>query len=260
MVSYLNTVPLIWGAIHGAQRDQMNVEFHLPSICADKVRSEAADVGILPVIEIARQRLEIFPGIGIASHGAVRSILIISKVPFGNIKTLACDHGSRTSVMLARLILREQFGATPLLLPPTAPQLDEMLRSADAALVIGDPALAINLETLPYEWLDLGHQWHLLTGLPMVFAVWAAAAKWITPELERDFSDSLAFGLSEMDRIVHEQSIERGFAEAVVRQYLTKSIVFRLGPKDYEGMKTFLHLASAIEPGLKCPIREDALA
>ena len=238
----------------------MNIEFHLPSVCADQVRSQVADIGILPVIEIARQGLEIFPGTGIASHGAVRSILIISKVPFASIKTLACDHGSRTSVILARLILREQFGATPVVLPPTAPQLDEMLRSADAALVIGDPALAINLETLPYEWLDLGHQWHLLTGLPMVFAVWAAAAKWITPELERDFSDSLAFGLSEMDRIVHEQSIERGFAEAVVRQYLTKSIVFRLGPKDYEGMKTFLHLASAIEPGLKCPIRENVLA
>ena len=149
-------------------------------------------------------------------------------------------------MILARLILREQFGATPLLLPPAAPQLDAMLGSADAALVIGDPALAINLETLPYEWLDLGHQWHLLTGLPMVFAVWAGAAKWITPELEKAFSDSLAFGLSEMDRIVQEQSTERGFSEAVIRQYLTKSIVFRLGPKDYEGMKTFLSLASAI--------------
>ena len=238
----------------------MNLEFHLPSVCADKVRSQVADIGILPVIEIARQGLEIFPGTGIASHGAVRSILLISKVPFGNIKTLACDHGSRTSVILARLILQEQFGATPMLLPPTAPRLDAMLESADAALVIGDPALAIEPETLAYQWLDLGHQWQLLTGLPMVFAVWAAAARWITPQLEKAFSESLAFGLSNMDRIVQDQSKERGFSEAVIRQYLTKSIVFRLGPKDYEGMKTFLHLASAMEPGLKCPIREDVLA
>ncbi len=238
----------------------MNIEFHLPSVCADKVRSKVANIGILPVVEIARQGLEIFPGTGIASHGAVRSILLISKVPFSKIKTLVCDHGSRTSVILACLILREQFGAAPLLLPPAAPELDIMLGSADAALIIGDPALAIDPETLAYDWLDLGHQWQVLTGLPMVFAVWAAAARWITPQLERAFSESLELGLSNIDRIVQEQSSERGFPEEVIRQYLTKSIVFRLGPKDYEGMRTFLRLASAIEPGLKCPIREDVLA
>ena len=82
-------MPLVWGAIYGQQRDQMNIEFHLPSACADQVKSQVADIGILPVIEIARQGLEIFPGTGIASHGAVRSILIVSKVPFAEIKTLA---------------------------------------------------------------------------------------------------------------------------------------------------------------------------
>ena len=94
----------------------------------------------------------------------------------------------------------------------------------------------------------------------MVFAVWAGAARWITPELEEAFAGSLDFGLRQLDRIIAQQSKERGFSEAVIREYLTKSIVFRLEAKDYEGMRTFLRLASEIEPGLKCPIREDVLA
>ena len=258
-VSYLNTVPLVWGALHGPQRDDMQLEFRVPSECADMLRSGVASIGILPVIEIARQGLEIFPGTGIACHGPVRSILLISKVPFNQIRRLSCDRGSRTSVMLARLILRERFGVEPEFLPPAAPLLGGMLLSADAALVIGDPALELQPEKLGYEWLDLGEQWVQMTGLPMVFAMWAGPADWVTPALEKSFRDSLEFGLTHLERIVEQEAINRPFTEAVIRDYLTKNIVFRLGAKDYEGMRTFLRLASEIEPGLKCPVMENVL-
>src|SRR5579863_7870566 len=116
-VSYLNTVPLVWGMLHGTGpdhgREVFDLRFALPSECADQLASGEADIGIVPVIEMARQHLEYFPGTGIACHGPVRSILVVSKVPFREIKTLATDSGSRTSVMLSRVILAEKFGAEP---------------------------------------------------------------------------------------------------------------------------------------------------
>ena len=94
-------------------RDVFDLRFALPSACADQLASGEADIGIVPVIEMARQRLDYFRGTGIACHGPVRSILLISKVPFSEIRTLATDSGSRTSVMLARIILAEKFGCEP---------------------------------------------------------------------------------------------------------------------------------------------------
>ena len=249
-VSYLNTVPLVWGALHGAQQMDMDVNFFLPSECADAVRANRADAGILPIVEIARQGLEIFPGTGIACHGPVRSILLISKVPPAQIKTLACDRGSRTSVMLARVILSERYGAHPVLLPPASPVLAQMLQTADAALIIGDPALALNPDSLSFYCMDLGQQWLELSGLPMVFAAWAAAPHWVTPSLTKAFIDSLAFGLQNLDKIVALESASRGFSPTTTREYLTKYIVFELGQTEYDGLNTFLGKAAKLEPSL----------
>ena len=158
--------------LHGPQVDVFDLRFALPSECADQLASGEADIGIVPVIEMARQKLEYFRGTGIACHGPVRSILLVSKVPFREIQTLATDSGSRTSVMLARVILAEKYGVEPKLISRRA-DLAPMLGEADAALLIGDAALRVDPATLPFETLDLGGEWTAMTGLPMVFAVWA---------------------------------------------------------------------------------------
>ena len=149
------------------------LELALPSACARRLQAGQVDVGLVPSVELNRQPLRAVAGLGIASGGAVRSILLLSKVPFSRIRTLAADSGSRTSVVLARLILAQRFGVQPVL-HEAAPKYENMLRSADAALIIGDPALRIDPSSMIYEWLDLGHEWTQMTGLPMVFAVWAA--------------------------------------------------------------------------------------
>src|SRR5882672_2916943 len=154
-VSYLNTVPLVWGMLHGPQQNVFDLRFALPSDCADQLASGTADIGIVPVIEMARQKLEYFRGTGIACRGPVRSILLVSKVPFREIRTIATDSGSRTSVMLSRVILAERFGVEPTMISRRA-DLAPMLGEADAALVIGDPALRLDPATLPFETLDLG--------------------------------------------------------------------------------------------------------
>jgi chorismate dehydratase len=223
-----------------------DLRFELPSVCAQQVAAGQADIGILPVIETARQQLEYFPGTGIACHGPVRTILLISKVPYAQVKTLAVDTGSRTSVMLSRVILAERFGVTPTVFAAKA-DMDAMLAEADACLIIGDPALHIDPEAIPYNCLDLGGEWVNLTGLPMVFAVWSARKELIQDRYTEAFQASLRYGLAQMDDIVREQSPIRGVAPKLTRAYLTRHIVFELGAKDYEGMRRYLELALALE-------------
>jgi chorismate dehydratase len=241
-VSFLNTTPLVWGLLHGPQQGLFDIDFRVPSACADQLASGAADIGIVPCFELTRQDLEIIPGTGIACHGAVRSILLISKCPAGEIRTLATDTSSRTSVELARVLLERRFGATPQSIPH-APHLDAMLRVADAALIIGDPALHIEPISLPWHVYDLGAEWLELTGLPMVFAVWAGRKGAVTPEIAEAFQASYRFGREHMEEIVASESIARGFKPGVVREYLTRYIVHELGPREYEGMQLFLEYA-----------------
>jgi predicted solute-binding protein len=242
VVSYLNTVPLVWGFLHGdpSLREAFHLRFALPSACADQLASGDADIGIVPVIEMARLNLEYCRGTGIACHGPVRTILLLSKVPFRQVRTLAADHGSRTSVMLARLILAERFGVEPAVFA-RPPDVTAMLAEADAALIIGDEALRLDPAATPLECLDLGAEWVQLTGLPMVFAVWAGRPQMVTPAHERAFADSCGYGLDQMDAIVSAESAARGLPPDLCRRYLTRHIVFQLGARDYEGMSLFLH-------------------
>jgi chorismate dehydratase len=241
-VSFLNTTPLVWGMLHGPQRGLFDLEFRIPSECADQLASGAADIGIVPSFELTRQDLEIIPGTGIACHGAVRTILLISKVPAAEIRTLAVDSSSRTSVELVRVILERRYGASPRQIAH-APDLDAMLAIADAALIIGDPALHIDPAILPWHVYDIGAEWVELTGLPMVFAVWAGRRGTVSPAVVEAFRESCRYGLSHMDEIVAAESVSRGFAEALVREYLTRHIVHELGEREYRGMELFLDYA-----------------
>src|SRR5438552_10889942 len=143
VVSYLNTVSLVWGMLHGDQRDLFDLSFAIPSECADRLADGRADIGIVPSVELNRQKLAIIRGTGIACRGPVRSILLISKVPFGEIRTLATDSSSRTSVALSRIVLARKYGVEPRL-SSQRPHLAEMLEHCDAALIIGDAALVLN--------------------------------------------------------------------------------------------------------------------
>ena len=241
-VSFLNTVPLVWGLLHGRQRDQFDLSFCVPSECADRLAAGTADVGIVPAIEAARLGLGPLPGCGIASRGAVRSILLVSKVPPGMIRTLATDSSSRTSVALARIILARRYGVEPEFLS-FSPDLDQMLSRADAALLIGDSALRIDPGGLPHRTLDLGAEWWEMTGLPRVFAVWAARPGYASPELAEAFLDSLRFGMERLDQIIPLEAAARGFRESLVREYFARNVVLEFGDGERQGLERFLGYA-----------------
>lgn len=238
-VSYLNTSPLVWGMLHGPQQGLFDLDFHVPAGCADQLASGAADIGIVPAFELTRQDLEVLPGTGIACHGPVRSILLISTRPAPEIRTLAVDASSRTSVELARVVLAQKYGAHPVL-SSHAPDLDSMLSQGDAALIIGDPALRIDPTRLPYHVYDLGAEWVEMTGLPMVFAVWAARPGFGGSEVAEAFRASCRYGRERIDEIVRAESVSRHFPPDLVRAYLERHIVHELSARDYEGMSRFL--------------------
>jgi predicted solute-binding protein len=225
--------------LHGPQRGMFDLDFYVPAECADRIASGAADIGIIPSFELTRLDLEILPGAGIACHGPVRSILLVSKRPAPEIRTLALDASSRTSVQLARVVLARRFGAAPVTYQHP-PDLAAMLSVADAALVIGDPALHIDPLNIPYHVYDLGAEWVEMTGLPMVFAVWAARNGIASAEVADAFRESCRYGRARIGEIVYKEAPPRRLDLELARQYLTRHIVNELGERDYEGMRRFL--------------------
>jgi chorismate dehydratase len=227
---------------HGPQREQVELTFEVPSVCAETVASGGAQLGLAPVAEIARQQFEVFQGYGIACHGAVRSILLISQKPVREIKSLAADSSSRTSVELARVVLREVYGTEPAFFS-RPPALDSMLKECDAALVIGDPALRIDPYGLPYEVLDLGAEWYTLTGLPMVFALWAGRGVANTEGLRDVLRGSYEFGRANTARIADSEWEARGITRGLAYEYLTRYIHYEIGDREWRGLEAFLELA-----------------
>lgn len=218
---------------------QFDLSFRVPAECSDMVASGAADIGIIPAFELIGRDFGIVPGVGIACRGAVRSILLVSRPPANQIRTLAADSSSRTSVALARIILARRFAVEPAVVR-RPPDLVTMLEEADSALIIGDPALHIDPATTPFHVYDLGREWMEMTGLPMVFAVWAGPREFVTPQVAAAFQCSCAFGLRSLERIVAEEAPARGFPVDLVRRYLGSHIVFELGDAERQGMDLFL--------------------
>jgi chorismate dehydratase len=236
--------------LHGEQRGLFDLSFAIPAECADRLESGLADIGIVPAVELNRQKLEIIRGAGIACHGPVRSIFLISKVPYGQIRKLATDSTSRTSVALSRVILARKYGVEPEL-RSHKPHLPSMLEEADAALIIGDAALVLDPAELPFHVLDLGAEWVQMTGLPMVFAVWAARAEF-PPQHPAPFLESMRFGCAHVGDIARSEHAKVGVSEELARSYLRDNIVFELGDREYAGLQKFLQYASQ----LRSPVEE----
>jgi chorismate dehydratase len=243
VVQYLNTVPLIWGMLHGDQRGKFDLQLTVPSGCADAIAQREADVGIVPSIEYQRtEDVEILPGMSIASKGEVKSVLLLSKRPLEEVQSVALDESSRTSAALVR-ILMQKFYARRVTFSPAAPEPGEMLRQADAALLIGDPALAYHG---PAEVYDLAREWRKFTGLPFVFAVWMGHSGANLALHRADFAASRDFGLAHVDDIAAEYAPKLGMTPSAVRVYLTHNIDYSLDEENLKGLKLFYKLAHEV--------------
>lgn len=250
-VSYLNTLPLVWGFLHGQQKDQVELSFRLPSECADLLKAGQTDVGIAPSVALARlSDLVVIPGCSISSRGKVGSILLASHKPIEEIASVAADTSSRSSVALAQVILARRYHRS-VKIRPYPPRVREMLDIADAALIIGDPALRFEAEQQRAAdsrlWLyDLGAEWSALTQLPMVYAVWSVRRPVADPGLAAIFQASARFGAAHVDEIAAAEAPARGITAERAREYLTQNIRYDWGEPEMRGLSLFLEYAAEL--------------
>jgi chorismate dehydratase len=250
-ISYLNTAPLMWDFEHEEAAREFDISYTLPSDCARALAGGTADVGIIPAAAYAEiPDLQVLPEVAIASRRAVRSILLVSKVPIAKIGTIALDTSSLTSVALTKVLFEKWLGGGRTF-TPMAPDLDKMLAEHDAGLLIGDPALKVDRSR--YHTLDLAEEWIRHTGKPFVFAFWAvrgAALQEADPsvDLAAVFRDSRDHGLepASLDHIAREWAPRLEIGEADVRAYLTENIHYELDAGCLEGLQLFYRYAAEI--------------
>jgi chorismate dehydratase len=243
IVNYLNSKPLAWGFLKGHHADLFAPSYHPPALVARLLGQGNLDIGLIPSIEVQRiPNLRILPDLCVAASHEVRSVILVSRCPLANIRKVALDQNSRTSVALLRVLLRERYGIDPEYLHER-PDAERMLAEADAALLIGDPALKVDRDR--YIVTDLAAEWRELTGLPFVFAVWAVRPEVEIPDLPFYFKSSLRYGLSSVDTLAREAAAELDLDSSEIRSYLTDNLSFFLRRDEIGGLEEFYRRAHA---------------
>lgn len=239
-VSYLNSKPLIVALRELAPHATIVVD--VPSRLADGLAGARLDVALVPSIEYFRNPgYRIVSDACIACAGPVKSVKLYGRVPPEAIRTLALDEGSRTSAVLARILLKERFGLEPRLewLP-----IGEPLEAAtsDAVVLIGDRAMRPPAGRFAFTW-DLGEQWFRWTGLPFVFSTWIAREGIEIAGLDELFASARDQGLRRLEEIAAREAPVVGISRAECLVYLRDHLAFYLGDRQRCGLETFGRLA-----------------
>jgi chorismate dehydratase len=242
-VSYLNTKPLVYGL--DAQREQFDVRFDVPAKCAELLHAGQVDLGLIPAIEYLRDDYAIVPGVSIASFGDVATVAIFTRKPIDQVSTLALDLSSRTSVALTRVLCATHWQIAPSF-TPAEPDLDAMLRRADAALVIGDPAFDIDPVAHDVTKIDLGGEWKAMTGLPFVYAMWVGRPGAVSAEQCRALAAARDRGLAHLPDIAAHVSGGDGALERRALIYLRDNLKYGLGEAEQAGLRRFHELATKV--------------
>jgi len=263
VVQYLNTAPLVRGFTHGPLQGKYHLSFTVPSLCAESLRTGAADVAIIPAIEYQRiPDLVILPDLSIASKERVRSLLVVSRGPIRIAKRIALDRSSRSTQALTKILCANRWNISPEF-SEAEPDVAAMLTNSEAALLIGDPALrlaiAAEAKAKPGrdgEWIcegatvglpnfptlhiyDVVREWWQMTERPAVLAVWAARKEIVTDALADEFLDSLNYGLENLDAICKEASAEMNLPEKELKLYLKTNIDYSLDDENRKGLLAY---------------------
>ena len=259
IVKYLNSVPLAWGILEGPQSQLFDSLLHTPAECADQLQQGKVDIGLIPSIEFQRIKgSRIVPGPVVACRHRVRSVLLISNLPLWQVKTVAADTGSRTSVVLAKIVFQEFFHTRPDF-QAAPPDLAAMLAQADAAVLIGDTALKfmekherpdaekqkafLRYGPEPLEVFDLAERWKFLTGLPFVFAFWATRPGVTDQGITAALRESRDFGVRNVSSIAKRYAEELSLPEPFVQEYLTRNVHYYMDESCLESLRLFYEMA-----------------
>ena len=243
-VSYLNAKPLYYGL--DADAPGVRLELDLPSRLARRLAAGDLDVALIPSVEYLRGAAggyEIVPGFAIAARGPVRSVKLFSRVPFGQIRRLALDEGSRTSQALVRVWLDAAHGVRPGQVETLPMGQSPLESSADAVLVIGDRAMRVP-DAPWHAVVDLAEAWNGLTGLPFVFALWVARPGVDLGDLPAILDRCRRDGLAHAAELAAEHAPKLGLDEAECFDYLTRVLSYDLGAPELAGLRRFGRMAA----------------
>ena len=243
-VTYLNARPLVYGL---GRSERFDIRYDIPSECARLLHAHETDLGLIPSIEYLRgpAPYALVPGPAVTSHGRVASVAIYTRRDAKDIRTIAMDTSSRTSVALATVLLKRRFGVTaeP---APMAPDLEAMLTRADAALIIGDTALFLDHAAAGARKIDLGEEWRAETGLPFVYACWTGWPGALDRADVALLQQARDAGVAQSDAVAAEYYPDDTERQAAARRYLRDNIRYFLGDEELEGLRTFYRYASEL--------------
>jgi chorismate dehydratase len=267
-IGFLNPAPLMWDFEHKPRMASLALRYQIdrmtPAECAGRLAAGTAEIGLIPIAALATTPgLRILPGCVIAAKGRVRSLLLVRRATrrLHELRSVAADVASLTTLAHARILFRH-WGNPGVPFLPASADLDAMLERADAAILIGDPALfALEERANRFErtgevlvYHDLAAEWHTLTGLPFVSAVWAASLRvsgapgpsflGTGESTIADFIQSRIHGLQNLDALAAEWSRRIPIPEPTIRTYLTTNIHYLLDEECIEGMKVFFRMAA----------------
>ena len=241
-VSYLNARPLVFGL--DAQGAGFSLRFDVPSKCSALLHERSIDVGLIPSIEyLQRTDYHIVPDVAIASQCAVASVALFTACALSEIRTIATDTSSRTSVMLLRILCARRFEIAPRLIA-MPPELPRMLDRCDAALLIGDPALFADHEALGVQKIDFGLEWRAMTGLPFVYAFWAGWPGALAAAGVDRLREAKRAGGAHLEEVAHEYFGDDAAKGAIGARYLRENVSFDLGDAEREGLQRFYDYAA----------------
>ena len=252
-IQFLNCLPLYWGLMRSGALLDVELTKDTPDRLNDALVRGDLDIGPISLVEYLRHAddLLVLPDLAVGSDGPVLSVNLVSKVPTDEIASVALGSTSRTSVLLAQLLLEERHHTTPTY-ATMPPDLTAMLLEADAAVLIGDVALraAHDAPAKGLHVTDLGAAWRDWTGLPMVFAVWAArrdfaeAHPGAVKDVHEAFTRSLDLSLRNVREVAEQAARWESFDAPTLERYFT-TLDFRLGPRQQDGLREFARRGAA---------------
>ena len=239
-VSYLNTKPFLYGIFQSLVQNEIELSLDIPSVCAAKLASGEADLGLIPVAAIPEiANPHIISDYCIGAVGAVKTVCLYSQVPIQEIEKVYLDEHSKTSVQLTKVLFKKYWQQNPEFMPSTEGYLDN-IKGSTAGLAIGDKTMGL-AERFEYVY-DLGEVWQDWTGLPFVFAAWVSNKKLDDGFIER-FNHALNVGLQHIQELIY--ILPTQYFEFDLKEYFTKNISYNLDEAKKKGLKRFL---SEIQP------------
>jgi len=239
-ITYLNSKPFIYGLTHTPLLNSIDLSLDIPSVCADKLKAGTADIGIIPVAAIGGIKgAHIVTDYCISCSGKVRTVVLVSHVPIGEIKSIVLDYQSRTSVQLVKILVRDYWQFQPEWKNGGIHYIQEDIKDTTAGVIIGDRVFEAETQ-FPYLY-DLGEVWKEHTGLDFVFACWVAN-KPIEAAFIEKFSAALENGIVHIPDVITEYL--KLYPDYPFETYFRENIFYHLDESKRKGMELFLRLIS----------------